>query len=149
MADKDLSQRAFASNVELIKPKNGVFQVTPLTIANDYVAIAPIATRCEGSIIIPDAEPTIGIIVGVGPLVNSDMHKTFSIGTAVKFTPSPVLCQLDNLYPFYGSARIVLLRCHNILAKLPGIRVHLMEMGTIEDESGCIGEIANMERESA
>lgn len=115
----DLSQRAFASNVEYIKPKDGVYQISPLPIFGELVAIAPIVVQRMTSIIVPDAEPTIGIIVGMGPLVNPELIRCFPIGTVVKFVTIPIAGILDGLYPFYGDVRIVLMRYANVLAAVP------------------------------
>jgi hypothetical protein len=120
MSENALLGRSFENTVEFIKPKNGVYQVTPIRVANDYVAIAPILSQKTSAIITIEEEPTIGIIVGIGPLVDEEMSNAFPIGSIVKFATKPAMCNLDNLYPTYGSVRIVLVRYSNIQAGVPG-----------------------------
>jgi hypothetical protein len=122
----EMSQRVFASTTVMIEPQNGVYQITPILVANDYVAIVPIAARQDSSIIIPDAESTIGIIVGIGPTISDEMLANFPVGSTVKFAPLPIICNLDKIYPFYDSSRIILMRSQNILAAVPGTSVHVI-----------------------
>ena len=120
MADASLIARSLTTTVEKIQPVKGIYQIMTLLVGNDYVAIAPIDVQKESSIIIPDEEPTVGIIVGVGPLVPEGMRLAFLVGHTVKFNPERPVCNLDGLYPFYGKARILLTRPHAILARLGG-----------------------------
>jgi hypothetical protein len=119
MAEDALLARSFVTVVETIQLKKGSYQITPVVVGNDYVAIAPIGVQKEHSIIVPDEESTIGIIVGIGPMVPKDICATFMIGNTVKFNPKQFICTLDGLYPRYGNARIILTRFHNILAAVP------------------------------
>jgi hypothetical protein len=121
-----LLARSFVDTVEMIQPKKGSYQITQIGVANDYVAIAPIAVRKESNIIVPDEESVIGIIVGMGPLVPEEMKTVFAIGTTVRFSPKPVICNLDRLYAFYGKARILLVKYHNLLAAVDGESVYVI-----------------------
>ena len=121
-----LLERSFVDTVEMIQPKKGSYQITPIVVANDYVAIAPITVRKESSIVIPDEESVIGIIVGIGPLVPEEMRKAFVIGNTIRFSPKQPICNLDGLYPYYGKARISLTRYNNILAAVPGESVYVV-----------------------
>ena len=122
MSEDQLIGRAFEEmSVKMLEPKkNGVYQIMPIDVGNDYVAIAPVGTQRSSNIIVPDEESPIGIIVGIGPLVPEAIGKTFKVGSVVKFAPKPVVCNLDGLYSFYNDARIVLVRFQNILAIVPG-----------------------------
>jgi hypothetical protein len=126
MPDNDLLARSLTTTIEMIQPKKGVYQVSPLLIGNDYVAIAPIEVKKDSSIIVPDEESTIGIIVGIGPLVPEGMRTAFTIGNTVRFNPKTPICLLDGLYPFYNKARIVLTRFHSILAAVSGEPVQVI-----------------------
>ena len=120
-AEDALLGRAFVDSVvEMIEPKKGSYLINPVRIANDYVAIAPVAVRKESSIVVPDEESVIGIIIGIGPLVPEDMKTAFVVGTTVRFSPKPTICNLDGLYAFYGKARILLVKYHNLLAAVDG-----------------------------
>lgn len=125
-AEDALLARSFVDTIEMIQPKKGAYQITPIRIANDYVAIAPIAVQKESNIIIPDAEATIGIIVGVGPLVPEAMRTAFIVGSTVRFSPKQAICNLDGLYACYGNARILLLKYNNLLAAVDGEPVHMI-----------------------
>ena len=111
--------KAFENTIEFIKPKNGKYQITPIVVGNDYVAIAPLAVKKESSIFVPDEESTIGIVVGLGPLVLKELSDAFPIGSTVRFMPQQPICTLDGLYQPYGGAKIILTRHQNILAKVP------------------------------
>jgi hypothetical protein len=126
MSEDALLARSLTSVVEMIQPKKDKYQITPILVGNDFVAIAPIATKKESSIIVPDEEPTIGIIIGMGPLVPADMRTAFVVGNVVRFNPKQFICNLDGLYPAYGKARIVLTRYINILAAVPGESVYVV-----------------------
>jgi hypothetical protein len=118
--EEALLSRSFISNVEVVQPQSGSYQVTPIIVGGDYVAITPIASQKSNSIIIPDAETTIGIVVGLGPLVDDAISSVFVVGSMVKFVPKQVICDLSGIYPFYGKSQVLLIRYNNILAKVPG-----------------------------
>jgi hypothetical protein len=120
MAEDALLARSFSAVIEMIQPKKDKYQVTPILVGNDFVAIAPITVKKESTIFVPDEEPTIGIIVGMGPLVPEGMRSAFVVGNVVKFNPKQFICNLDGLYQAYGKARVVLTRYINILAAVPG-----------------------------
>jgi hypothetical protein len=67
-----------------------------------------------------------GIIIGIGPLVPEDMKTAFVVGTTVRFSPKPTICNLDGLYAFYGKARILLVKYHNLLAAVDGEPVRMI-----------------------
>jgi hypothetical protein len=118
--EEALLSRSFTTNVEVVQPRSGSYQVTPIVVGGDYIAIVPVAAQKSNSIIIPDAETTIGIIVGLGPLVNDAISSVFFVGSMVKFVPKQVICDLSGIYPFYGKSQVLLIRYNNILAKVPG-----------------------------
>lgn len=117
--------RAFDdASITLTKPNaSGTYSIKEIAVGCDYVAIAPIDKKEESSIIVPDEEPTIGIIVGIGPMVPVEMRSLFKIGDAIKFASKPQICKLDGMYSYYGDSRIVLTRYQNILVKAEAIKV--------------------------
>jgi len=119
-AEEALLARSLITVVETIKPKGKSYQINPILVGNDYVAVAPLTIKKESSIVVPDEQPTIGIIVGIGPLAPEDWRAAFKVGSTIKFAPGQPICNLDKLYPFYGEARIILMRYTSILAAVPG-----------------------------
>jgi hypothetical protein len=113
---------SMVSVVETIKPKKDVYQVSPILPGGDYIAIAPISVKKESSIVVPDEQPTVGIIVGVGPTTPEDWRVAFKVGSTVKFSGQPI-CNLDGLFPYYGQARIILVRYTSVLVAVPGYSV--------------------------
>jgi hypothetical protein len=120
----ELLEESFASKTETIKPdKNGVYKVCDIIVGNDYVAIAPLAMKNESSIIMPDEESTIGIIVGLGLLIPEELSKVFKVGSVIKFSPLQPICTLTGFYSFYGNNKIILTRYQNLLTLMSGYKV--------------------------
>ncbi|MCK9558124.1 MAG: hypothetical protein M0R50_08815 [Candidatus Cloacimonetes bacterium] len=125
--EEALLSRSFTTTIETVQMGKKGYTITPIIVGGDYVAIAPIATQKANSIITLDTESTIGIVIGLGPLVDEKISSVFPIGSAVKFAPKPVICDLSGVYEAYGKTQVLLMRFNNILAKLQGVQVCVSE----------------------
>ena len=123
--EEALLAKSLVTTIETISPKGGSYQITPIRVGSDYVAIAPLTIKKEGSIIVPDDQPTTGIVVGIGPTTPQDWRDAFRVGDTVKYFGQPI-CNLDGLFPFYGKARVILVRYTSILVALAGESVHMI-----------------------
>ncbi len=114
-----------------ITPVDGMYQIQPIVMMNDYVAIAPLPQKevTEGGIIVPGAvqeQQSIGVVVGAGPKVADTCGTKIPIGLLVKFFPRNPVADLTGCYGFYGQAAITVVRPASVISAVGGVKVNIV-----------------------